>query len=151
VIGAIVGYAKYIIPNFFINKSIYPVSGVHSYFGGGGSKRYIIAPSFIKIPHVLINAMMLDLLKVAETARNLVIIGCGIRPEDNFLRLLLTSFLNKTMNPRHRLVILSPSAKSIWERISQYWVGDICQFSDVVIIPCGLEDGISTLESNLKD
>ena len=137
--------------SFFINESIYPVSGVHSYLGGGATKRYIIAPSFIKIPHVDINAMMLDLLKVAEAARNLVIIGCGMRPEDNFLRLLLTCFLNKTMNPRHRLVVLSPSSKSIWERISKDWVGDICRFSDVLIIPRGLEDGISALESNLKD
>lgn len=135
-----------------INESIYPVSGVQSYLGGiTGQPTYIIAPSFVKIPHVDISAMMLDLLKIAEVARNLVIIGCGMRPEDNFLWLLLTSFLNKTMNPRHRLVVLSPSSKSIWERISKYWVGDICRFSDVVIIPCGLEDGISTLESNLKD
>ena len=137
--------------NFFINESIYPVSGVSLHLGGGGTKRYIIAPSFVKIPHVDISAMMLDLLKVAEVTRNLVIIGCGMRSEDNFLWLLLTCFLNKIMNHRHRLVILSPSSESIWKRISKYWVGDICRFSDVSIIPRGLEDGISTLESNLKD
>jgi len=137
--------------NFFIDESIYPVSGVHSHLGGGGTKRYIIAPSFVKIPHVDISAIMLDLLKVAEVARNLVVMGCGMRPEDNFLWLLLTCFLNKIRNHRHRLVVLSPSSKSIWERISKYWVGDICRFSDVVIIPCGLEEGISTLESSLKD
>jgi len=95
--------------------------------------------------------MMLDLLKVAEAARNFVIIGCGMRPEDNFLWLLLTRFLNKTMNPHHRLILLSPSSETIWKRISKYWVGDICRFSDVLIIPYGLEGGISTLESALKD
>lgn len=137
--------------NYYIDESIYPVSGLHRHLGGGGTKRYIIAPSFVKIPHVDISAMMLDLLKVAEVARNLVIIGCGMRSEDNFLWLFLTCFLNKIKNQRHRLVILSPSSESIWKRISKYWVGDICRFCDVLIIPCGVEDGISTLESSLKD
>lgn len=136
-----------------IDESLYPVSGAHSHFGGGADdpRPYVIAPSFVKIPHVGITAMMLDLLKVAEAARNFVIIGCGMRPEDNFLWLLLTCFLNKTMNPHHRLILLSPSSETIWKRISKYWVGDICRFSDVLIIPCGLESGISTLESALKD
>lgn len=136
-----------------IDGSIYPVSGANSHFGGGADhpRPYIIAPSFVKIPHVDITAMMLDLVKVAEAARNFVIIGCGMRPEDNFLWLLLTRFLNKTMDPHHRLIILSPSSETIWKMISKYWVGDICRFSDVLIIPCGLEAGIFTLESALKD
>ena len=137
---------------FHINQTIYPKSGAHSYFGGGAKdpKPYIIAPSFVKIPHVDIAAMMLDLLKVAEIAKNFVIIGCGMRLEDNFLWLLLTRFLNKIFDTRHHLVILSPSSVNIWKRISNYWVGDICQFIDVCIIPCGIEDGISTLESQLR-
>ena len=138
---------------FHINPSIYPKSGAHSHFGGGAKdpKPYIIAPSFVKIPHVDIAAMMLELLKVGEAAKNFVIIGCGMRPEDNFLWLLLTRFLNKILEPRHRLVILSPSSENIWKRISNYWVGDICRFCDVCIIPYELEEGISTLESALKD
>ena len=136
-----------------IDGSIYPVSGAHSHFGGGADqpRPYIIAPSFVKIPHVDMTAMMLDLLKVAETARNFVIIGCGMRPEDNFLWLLMTRFLNKIMNPRNRLILLGPSSGSICKRISEYWVGDIFRFSDVLIIPCGLANGISTLESAFKD
>jgi hypothetical protein len=138
---------------YHINESIYPVSGARSHLGGGADhpRPYIIAPSFVKIPHVDISAMMLDLLKVAEAARNFVIIGCGMRPEDNFLWLLPTRFLNKIVNPRHRLVLLSPSSENIWKRISKYWVGDICRFSDVLIIPCGLENGIATLESTFKN
>lgn len=137
---------------FHINPTIYPKSGAHSYFGGGAKdpKPYIIAPSFVKIPHVDIAAMMLDLLKVAETAKNFVIIGCGMRLEDNFLWLLLTRFLNKVSDTRHRLVILSPSSENIWKRISNYWVGDICRHIDLCIIPCGIEDGISALESQLR-
>jgi len=137
---------------FYINSSIYPVSGAYSHFGGGAKdpKPYIIAPSFVKIPHVDIAAMMIDLMRVAEIAKTLVIIGCGMRPEDNFLWLLLTRFLNRIIDPKHRLIILGPSSENIWKRISNYWVGDICRFSDVVIIPCGLEEGISTLESAIK-
>jgi hypothetical protein len=100
---------------YHIDGSIYPVSGAHSHLGGGADQPtpYIIAPSFVKIPHVDIAAMMLDLLKVAEAARNFVIIGCGMRLEDNFLVrykdnflwLLLTRFLNKIMNPHHRLIV----------------------------------------------
>lgn len=136
-----------------IDETIYPKSGAGCHFGGGAKepKPYIIAPSFVKIPHVHIAAMMLDLLEIAEAAKNFVIIGCGMRPEDNFLWLLLTRFLNKILESHHRLVILSPSAENIWKRISKYWVGDICQISDVCIIPCGLENGISTLQSALKD
>jgi len=136
-----------------IDGSIYPVSGAHSHLGGGADQPtpYIIAPSFVKMPHVDITAMMLDLLKVAETAINFVIIGCGMRPEDSFLWLLITRFLNKTMNPHHRLILLGPSSGTIWKRISEYWVGDICRFCNVVIIPSGLEDGISSLKSAFKD
>ena len=104
----------------------------------------------MKIAHVDIAAMMLDLLNVAEAAKNLVIIGCGMRPEDNFLWLMLTRFLNKILEPRHRLIILSPSAEVIWKRISDYWVGDICSFSDICLIPCGVEAGIHTLASAIE-
>ena len=116
---------------FYINSSIYPKSAAHSNFGGGAKepKPYIIAPSFVKIPHVDIAAMMLDLLKVAEAARTLVIIGCGMRSEDNFLWLLLTQFLNKLLEFRKRLIVISPSAGDIWNKISNYWVGDICHFA----------------------
>jgi hypothetical protein len=138
---------------FYINPAIYPRSGAYSHFGGGAKnpRLYIIAPSFVKIPHVDIAAMMLDLLRVAETAKNFVIIGCGMRPEDNFVWLLLTRFLNRVLDTRHRLIILGPGSENISKRISNYWVGDICRFSDVCIIPHGIEDGISTLELTLKN
>ena len=137
---------------FLSNPTIYPSSSAHSHFGGGAKdpKPYIIAPSFVKIHHVDIAAMMLDLLKVADVAKRFVIIGCGMRPEDNFLWLLLTCFLNRIADPKYRLIVLGPSSENIWKKISNYWVGDICRFSDIIIIPCRLEDGISMLESAIK-
>ncbi len=137
---------------FSIDPSVYPRSGAHTYFGGGAlnPRPYIIAPSFVKIPHVDIAAMMLDILNIAENVRNLIVIGCGIRPEDNFLWLLLIRFLNKVVPPRKRLIILSPSSDDTWRRISNYWVGDICRFADAVIIPCGIENGIETLDATIN-
>ena len=137
---------------FNINESIYPKSGANSHLGGGAKnpRPYIIAPSFVKIPHADIAAMMLDLLDVVSKAKCLSIIGCGMRPEDSFLWLLLTRFLNVSQEDRKKLVILGPSSNDIWERISNYWVGDICRFTKVSIIPCGLEDGISSLKSTVE-
>lgn len=137
---------------FNINKSIYPKSGANLQIGGGSNKprHYIIAPSFVKAPHVDIAAMMLDLLDVASKATCFSIIGCGMRPEDSFLWLLLTRFLNVSQNNRKKLVILGPSSNDIWDRISSFWVGDISSFTNVSIIPCVLEDGISSLKSAVE-
>jgi len=133
---------------FSANGFIYPISCEHSHFGGGAHdpSPYIIAPSFVKIPHVDISAMMLDILDIVKTATNLIIIGCGMRPEDNFLWLLLTRFLNNIMEDKKKIIILDPSSEFIWKRIFKYWVGDICSFADVIILPCCLESGISSLE-----
>jgi hypothetical protein len=133
---------------FSANGSIYPISCEHSHFGGGAHdpSPYIIAPSFVKIPHVDISAMMLDILDIAKTASNLIIIGCGMRPEDNFLWLLLTRFLNNVIEDKKKLVILDPSSEVMWKRISKYWVGDICSFANVIVLPCCLESGVSSLE-----
>jgi hypothetical protein len=137
---------------FNINEAIYPRSGANSHLCGGAKdpRPYIIAPSFVKIPHVDIAAMMLELLDISQTAKNLIIVGCGMRPEDSFLWLLLTRFLNKILEKRKRFIILSPSADEIWRRVSKYWVGDICNFSDVTIIPCGLEHGVETVGDSLR-
>jgi hypothetical protein len=135
--------------NYNIDGSIYPKSGAHSHLGGGIIKPgpYIIAPSFIKTPHSQITAMMLELLDIVKVARCLVIIGCGMRLEDSFLWLMLTRFLNIFTDYRKKLIIVDPSAERIWTRVSNYWVGDICGFADVLIIPCGIESGIEPLFS----
>jgi hypothetical protein len=135
-----------------INPFIYPKSGAHSYlrFGMSNSKPYIIAPSFVKIPHVDIAAMMLDLLEEVGASRDFVIIGCGLRPEDSFLWLVLTRFLNSCTLPKRRLLILDPDAEALWRRISDYWVDDINEFADVSVLPYGIEQGIQQLRKALN-
>lgn len=74
-----------------------------------------------------------------------------MRPEDNYLWLILTIFLNKIIEQRNRLILVGPSSAEIGKKISEYWIGDICRYCDVLIIPCGLADGIFALESALKN
>jgi len=137
--------------NFIIEPTIFPVSAAHSHFGAGiESLPYIIAPSFIKIPHVDVGAMMLEALDKAEKARIFIIIGCSMRPEDSFLWLLLTRFLNKSLKERKQLIILDPSSEAIWERISNYWIGNIRDFADVSFISCGLETGVTALNNAIN-
>jgi len=138
---------------FKIDGSIFPKSGPNRQLGGGAvdPRPYIIAPSFVKIPHVEIADIMLEALDQVETAKNLTIIGCGMRREDNFLWLLLTRFLNKSFAQRKQLVILGPSSTATWERISNYWVGNVQRFADVVVIPCGIECSIERLCSALDN
>jgi hypothetical protein len=134
--------------SFIIDSSVYPKSGKSRHFGGGiiDPRSYIIAPSFIKIPHVKIAAMMLQALTIAEAAKNLIIIGCGMRPEDNFLWLLLTRFIKREPD-RKRLVIVDPLSQKIWNRIAKYWIGDICEFAKVCLIPGGVEESLENLLS----
>ncbi len=134
--------------SLIIDSSIYPKSGANRNFGGGlNAQPYIIAPSFVKVPHVDITAMTIDLLTVTKEAKNLVIIGCGMRSEDNLLWLILTSFLNRNVKDDLKLIIVDPKADNIWAQISNYWVGDICNFANVSRIPCGVEEGMPKLKT----
>lgn len=85
---------------------------------------YIIAPSFVKIPHEDIERMMIEVLDVVDKAKNFIIIGCSMRPEDAFLWLLLTKFLCRP-DKNGRIIIVDPHADSTKEKInSHYWGGN---------------------------
>jgi hypothetical protein len=132
------------------DESIFPVSAAHSHFGGGiDSRPYVIAPSFVKLPHLQIATMMLKILDFASLARNLVIIGCGLRREDNFLWLLLTRFLRR---PDEKcLVIVDPAATSISERLYRYWIGDPSRYARVSLLPGSLESSFAELITQLRE
>lgn len=121
--------------SFDVNSSIYPQSGNRRCYDGGiiNPESYIIAPSFVKIPNECIEWMMIEALNKAATAKNLIIIGCGLRPEDSFLWLLVTNFLYQRKMGR-RLIIVDLQAKEIKAKISNHYFEDIEEFSVKAIL-----------------
>ena len=49
------------------------------------------------------------------------------------------------------MVLVDPLAQDIRKRISNYWVGDINNNTDVRTIPSGIEGGIEKLKSILRE
>ncbi len=130
---------------FDVHEHFFPLSGKNSQlrFGGNNSARYIIAPSYVKIPTAEIAYMMLDAIQASSHAKNLIIIGCQLRPEDSFLTLLVTNFLRQRDWQQRRIVIVDPDATAISERIRRYWGMDISQ--QVSPIPENLEYAVDKL------
>jgi hypothetical protein len=131
-----------------VNENLYPVSGKwRDYeFGGPSTPTYIIAPSFVKMPHQDIMRIMLEVLKAAESASRLIIVGCGMRPEDSFLRLMITSFYNQR---EKRLTIVDPEPYRIKNAINESWRGDGGGFLDPELITGGIETSIDKLLAEL--
>lgn len=136
--------------SFEINAAVYPRSGMHTHFGGSmiDPMPYLIAPSFVKIPHIIIAEMMIKTLRSAASAKNMVIIGCSLRPEDNFLRLLLVSFLGRPPAKRRKLILVDPSAEEIEERIND-WIGNLSRVLSLYKIPSALESAVPDLIEQL--
>lgn len=131
-----------------IDATIFPFSGKNSHlrYGGGQeeTRSYIIAPSFLKLPHVQIADMINKATKVAPYSKNMIIGGCSLRPEDPFIWLLITSFINKQLQIPKNLIIISPSATEIKNRIKNYWIGSNKHFN-ICSIPEKFQDGIDKL------
>lgn len=116
---------------FPFDESIYPKSGKHSNFEycfPDLRNPYIIAPSFIKSPHHRIERIMTDAIQIAPKAKNLIIIGSGLRAEDGFLWLLLSAFIEPCIpnNREKKLVVVDPKkAEEIRNRITKHCMWDI--------------------------
>jgi hypothetical protein len=111
------------VVGFAINEGFFPRSGENRHFeyGLGKGESYLIAPSYVKVATLDIAYLMLDALKAASKAKNLVIIGCSLRPEDTFLTLLLTDFLRQPNWRERRIMVVDPQAEAITSRIKTYW------------------------------
>ena len=83
--------------SFEVNGNFFPRSEKYTHFGygGGTGKRYVIAPSYVKIPTIEVAYLMLDALEASTKADRLIIIGSALRPEDGFLTMLATNFLRQ--------------------------------------------------------
>ena len=97
-----------------INAALFPRSGknVHDLGGGFDSRPYLIAPSFAKQFVRELQYLMLDAIRFARSARNLIIIGCGLRPEDSHLWLVITSFLKTKLWKKRELSSLAQAQRS---------------------------------------
>lgn len=150
---------KYV--SFEINGAIYPRSGKNRAFTEGiDPEAYIIAPSFVKIPHSQIEVMMVEALCAVAKAKNFIIIGCGLRPEDSFLWLLLTSFLKNTtrvniqqsnypgQDDRKKLLVEDLCAEKVVEKIRNHCT-DVDEFVEVKSFSRGLEKDIELLIQEL--
>ncbi len=135
---------KYV--SFEINGGIYPRSGKNGVSTEGiDPEAYIIAPSFVKTPHGDIERMMIQVLGIAGKAKNFIIIGCGMRPEDTFLRLLVTKFLYQKKADR-RLIIVDFEAEKIRAIIDGHYSGGIEGFSvKTILFSNGFEDDYDRL------
>lgn len=134
-----------------INDDFFPRSGKYTGFGDSNeTPLYIIAPSFVKIPHQDIEIMMLKALKTAESANSLIIIGCGLRKEDSFLWLLLTSFLNQSTNNR-KLILVDPDAEEIKSKICDHYFVDINRFINIRLYSNGIECACEQLTNELHE
>jgi len=137
--------------SFLIDETIYPRSGKYRHLGGGSIRpqSYIIAPSFVKFPHVQIADMINKTINQARLAQNLVIGGSGLRREDSFLWLFLTSFLNKELDVKKKLIIIDPDSDRITKELDRYWIGGTRHYTVVSIASGFSNKGIKELQKAL--
>lgn len=131
--------------SFTTDESIFPVSGKARFFcpPGKDAEEAIIAPSFVKVFPSALLCLMQEALDAALKAETLVLIGCGLRPEDTFLYLLLWRFLGASK----RIFILDPYASDLSKRISITLEYDISKI--VRSIDKSLQNGWCCLTSEL--
>jgi SIR2-like domain len=105
-----------------INEQLFPRSGKNKHFKFSGEVGpYVIAPSFMKQFMVDLQFLLVEAIRCAERARNLIIIGCGLRPEDNHLWLVVSSFMKSEELEKKRIFIVSPNASDTKKKIKEFW------------------------------
>jgi hypothetical protein len=129
---------------FEFNESIFPRSASHAQLGPrsilpnvrlprpGNPMPYIIAPSFVKVGSVELHYLLSHALQSAKNAKNLVIIGCGLRPEDSSLWTLLTIFLWQSEVQERKIVIVDPNAEVISNRIQSFFGNSLKKYIDTI-------------------
>jgi hypothetical protein len=136
-----------------INEALFPRSGKNKHFGySGDAGPYVIAPSFMKQLMVELQFLLVEAIRCAESARNLIIIGCGLRPEDSYLWSVLTSFMKDKSWKKKRTFIISPHASDTKEKIKKFWADrNIFTQQSLVAIDSGFESGLSRLNDALQE
>lgn len=137
--------------NFVFDERIFPRSAknMHIGYGAGTGRNYLIAPSYVKIPTVEISYLMLDALTATTQAKNLVIIGTALRPEDGFLTLLITNFLHQPSWRSRKIIVVDPSAESICNQLKNYWGVNVS--SQILPIQDQLQNSVTRLLAAIGD
>lgn len=137
--------------NFEFDERCFPRSAKNTHFGyGAGTGRtYVIAPSYVKIPTVEISYLMLDALTALTKAKDLVIIGSALRPEDGFLTVLVTIFLRQPSWRDRKIIVVDPAAESICMALKRYWGVEVS--SQILPIEGQLQTSLSHLMEAIGD
>jgi hypothetical protein len=134
-----------------INEQLFPRSGKNIHFGCNPDHgAYIIAPSFIKQFDLELQFLLVDAIRFAEHATNLIIIGCGLRPEDSYLGLVLSSFMNTKSWKKKRIFMVSPNASDAKQKYKKFWGREIFTERSLVAIDSGFESGLPRLNDALR-
>jgi hypothetical protein len=112
----------------------------------------VIAPSFRKQFNVDLYYLLLDAIRFAVDANNLIIIGCGLRPEDNHLWLVLTSFMRHPEWKKKRTFIANrKSSSGTATRLKDFWrAGSIFNQQSLVLFESDFKSEIGALEQALR-
>jgi hypothetical protein len=131
--------------NFDINGHFFPRSGKHSNlrYGSDEATTYVIAPSYVKVPTVEMFRLILLAIHESAKAKNLIIVGCSLRPEDGYLRLICTNFLESDSKGGHRLIIVDPAAVRVGDGLKEFWGVDIA--NELILVECSIESAVVKL------
>ncbi len=105
------------------NARLFPCTCKSIQFSTGFSDKtgYVVLPSYLKQYHVDLERQRIQAIKIAERARNLIIVGCGLRNEDNGLWQIITSFWNGVTREFKKKVFVLDKNKDVFERIKDHF------------------------------
>ena len=137
---------------FGIDDSIFPRSGagVNFFVSEWKSKPGIIAPSYVKVFPSLLIGLYLKALAVADSASQLILIGCSVRREDQLLHTLIWQFIRGNY-PENRgvITIVDPRAREIFNKLHSIYEYPICSIGRP--IEKSIENGWHELAGLLKE
>lgn len=137
--------------NFVFDECFFPRSAQNTHFGHGAGigRSYLIAPSYVKIPTVEVSYLMLDALTASTKAKNLVIIGSSLRPEDGFLTVLVTNSLRQPSWHDRKIIVVDLAAESISNRLKDYWGVNVSR--QILPIQDQLQNSVSAILAAIGD
>ena len=149
-ISSVVGSPGQKAIGFEMNSALFPKSCAHSDFGGGvNSGHYVIAPSYVKKQQTQIYWLMIEAYKAINIAENLIIIGCGLRPEDSFLWFLIMNYFMPSKDfpapyKSKRIYIIDPmKCGELKSNLTSHLGNSVIREDNLIPMPHPLEDVIT--------